>query len=134
MTARILLPLDLAQDDDAWDSVIDEAIGMAQRRHAELHVLWVVPALERNLRRMPEDKKPELEAFLKRRFPPDVVVKGHVRGTMEAPHRAIRTLAEELGANLIIMGARNPSLKEHLMGSTASQVTLYAKCSVYVVR
>ena len=42
--------------------------------------------------------------------------------------------AEEIGANLIVMGARNPRLKEHLMGSTASQVTLYAKCSVYVVR
>jgi len=133
MTEKILLPLDLTQA-EAWKKVIDESIGMAQRREAELHVLWVVPALERNLRRLPEDKKPELEAFLKKRFPADIVVKGHVRGSMEAPHRAIRSVAEEIGADLIVMGARNPRLKEHLMGSTASQVTLYAKCSVYVVR
>ena len=133
MTEKILLPLDLTQA-EAWKKVIDEAIGMAQRREAELHILWVVPALERNLRRLPEDKKPELEAFLKKRFPGDIVVKGHVRGSMEAPHRAIRSVAEEIGADLIVMGARNPRLKEHLMGSTASQVTLYAKCSVYVVR
>ena len=93
-----------------------------------------MPALERNLRRLPEDKKPELDAFLQKRFPADIEVKGHVRGNMEAPHRAIRVVAEEIGAHLIVMGARNPRLKEHLMGSTASQVTPYAKCSVYVVR
>lgn len=133
MAEKLLLPLDLTQA-EAWNKVIDEAIGMAQRREAELHVLWVVPAFERNLRRLPEDKKPELDAFLKKRFPADIVVKGHVRGSMEAPHRAIRSVADEVGADLIVMGARNPRLKEHLMGSTASQVTLYAKCSVYVVR
>ena len=133
MVEKILLPIDLPQA-EAWRKVIDEAVGMTQRRGAELHVLWVVPSLERNLRRMPEDKKPELDAFLEQRFPADIVVKGHVRGTLEAPHRAIRAVAEEIGANLIVMGARNPRLRDHLMGSTASQVTLYAKCSVYVVR
>ncbi len=133
MAEKLLLPLDLGQA-EAWSKLIEEAIGMARRREAELHVLWVVPALERNLRRLPEDKQPELDAFLEKRFPDDIVVKGHLRGTMEAPHRMIRAVAEEIGAAAIVMGARNPRLKDHLMGSTASQVTLYAKCSVYVVR
>lgn len=133
MVEKILLPLDLAQA-DAWQRVIEEAIGMARRREAELHVLWVVPSLERNLRRLPEDKKPELDAFVKSRFPADLAVKGHLRATLGAPHALIREVADEIGAGVIVMGARNPRLREHLMGSTASQVTLYAKCSVYVVR
>ena len=38
MAEKILLPIDLVQA-DAWKKVIDEAIGMARRRDAELHVL-----------------------------------------------------------------------------------------------
>ena len=133
MTEKILLPVDLTQA-DIWTRVIDEAIGMAQRRGAELHVLWVVPSLERNLNRLPEDKKPELDAFVKSRFPADIEVKGHLQATLGSPHRVIRTVAEELGVNVIVMGAQNPRLSERIMGSNASQVTLYAKCSVYVVR
>jgi universal stress protein F len=133
MTEKILLPVDLTQA-EIWARVIDEAIGMAQRRGAELHVLWVVPSLERNLNRLPEDKKPELDGFVKSRFPADIEVKGHLRATLGSPHRVIRTVAEELGANVIVMGAQNPRLSERIMGSNASQVTLYAKCSVYVVR
>jgi nucleotide-binding universal stress UspA family protein len=133
MTEKILLPIDLAQP-DAWDKLIDEAIGMARRRGAELHVLWVVPSLERNLRRLPEDKKPELEAFVASRFPDDIVVEGHLRATLGSPHRVIRNAAEELGVDLIVMAAQNPRFRDAIMGSNASQVALFAKCSVYVVR
>jgi nucleotide-binding universal stress UspA family protein len=133
MSEKILLPVDLAQA-DAWTKVIDEAIGMAQRRGAELHVLWVVPSLERNLKRLPEDKRPELEAFVKKRFPADITVKGHLRATLGSPHRMIRAAADELGVDLIVMGAQNPRFRDAIMGSNASQVALFAKCSVYVVR
>lgn len=133
MTEKILLPLDLAQA-DAWNKVIDEAIGMAQRRGAELHVLYAVPALERNLKVMPEHHRPALDTFVASRFPKDITVKGHLRPTTDSPHRVIRATAEELGVDLIVMGAQNPRFRERFMGSNASQVTLYAKCSVYVVR
>lgn len=133
MTERILLPVDLAQA-EVWRKVIEEAIGMARRRAAELHVLWVVPSLERNLKRLPEDKKPELDAFVRSRFPTDLPVTGHLRATLGSPHRVIRAVAEELGANVIVMGAQNPRLTERITGSNASQVALYAKCSVFVVR
>ena len=133
MPEKILLPIDLPQA-AAWAKVIDEAIGMAQRRGAELHVLWVVPSLERNLRRLPEDNKPELDAFIERQFPADITVKGHLRATLGSPHRLIRSTAEELGIDVIVMGAQNPRFSERFMGSNASQVALYAKCSVFVVR
>jgi universal stress protein F len=133
MTEKILLPLDLTQA-EAWKKVIEEAIGMAQRRAAELHVLWVVPSLERNLNRLPEDKKPELDAFVTSRFPKDLPVVGHLRATLGSPHRVIRAVADELGVNVIVMGAQNPRLTERITGSNASQVALHAKCSVFIVR
>ena len=133
MTEKILLPVDLAQA-EVWKKVIDEAIGMAQRRQAELHVLWVVPSLERNLKRLPEDKKPELDTFVKSRFPQGLPVTAHLRATLNSPHRTIRATAEELGVDVIVMGAQNPRFSERFLGSNASQVALYAKCSVFVVR
>ena len=133
MTEKILLPIDLGQA-DAWNNVIDEAIGMAQRRGAELHVLYAVPALERNLKVLPESHQPALDKFVASRFPEDITVKGHLRPTMDSPHHVIRKAADELGVDLIVMGAQNPRFRERFMGSNASQVTLYAKCSVYVVR
>lgn len=133
MTEKILLPVDLAQA-DAWSKVIDEAIGMAQRRSAELHVLWAVPALERNLKVLPEHHKPTLDKFVASRFPKDITVKGYLRSTSDSPHHVIRAVADELDVDLIVMGSQNPRFHERFMGSNASQVTLYAKCSVYVVR
>jgi nucleotide-binding universal stress UspA family protein len=133
MTEKILLPIDLAQA-EAWSNVVEEAIGMAQRRGAELHVLYVVPTLERNLKRLPEDHQPTLDKFVASRFPNDITVKGHLRSTMDSPHHVIRAVADELGVDLIVMGSQNPRFRDRFMGSNASQVTLYAKCSVYVVR
>lgn len=133
MTEKILLPVDLAQA-EVWKKAIDEAIAMARRRKAELHVLWVVPSVERNLNAMPEDKQPKLTAFVAQRFPDDVTVRGHLRSALGAPHREIRKVAEELGASVIVMGSHNPRFTDVLMGSNASHVTLHARCSVYVVR
>jgi len=133
MTEKILLPIDLAQA-EAWNNVVEEAIGMTQRRGAELHVLWAVPTLDRNLKVLPEHHKPTLEKFVASRFPKDLTVKGHLRSTMDSPHHVIRAVADELGIDIIVMGAQNPRFRERFMGSNASQVTLYAKCSVYVVR
>ena len=133
MTEKILLPIDLSQA-DAWNNVVEEAIGMAQRRGAELHVLYVVPTLDRNLKVLPEHHQPTLDKFVASRFPKDLTVKGHLRATMDSPHHVIRAVADELGIDLIVMGSQNPRFRDRFMGSNASQVTLYAKCSVYVVR
>ena len=50
------------------------------------------------------------------------------------PHHAIVGLADEVGADLILIASHNPGIRNYLLGSTASGVVRHAKCSVLVHR
>lgn len=50
------------------------------------------------------------------------------------PHHAIVKLAEEIGADLILIGSHDPGLRDYFLGSTAASVVRHAKCSVLVAR
>jgi nucleotide-binding universal stress UspA family protein len=131
MVQKILLPVDVTQA-QLWKKSIDTAIALARQDGARLHVLYVVPKLERNLTRLPEHHKPELDRFMKQVMPEDVEATGElVAGTK---HREICKAAQKSGADVIVMGSHNPRGRDVLLGSHASSVVLNAPCSVYVVR
>jgi len=46
----------------------------------------------------------------------------------------IAAVANEIGADLIIVGAHNPNAVDYFLGSTASRVARRASCSVYIFR
>ena len=48
--------------------------------------------------------------------------------------KEILDTAEEIKANLIILAAYRPALKDYLLGSNASQVVRHAHCLVMVIR
>jgi len=50
------------------------------------------------------------------------------------PHNAIVDLADEIGADLILMASHDPDLRDYFLSSTAASVVQHAKCSVMVVR
>ena len=50
------------------------------------------------------------------------------------PHHAIVSLADEIGADLILIASHGPVLQDYLLGSTAASVVRHAKCSVLVTR
>ena len=50
------------------------------------------------------------------------------------PHHAIVGLADEVGADLILIASHNPGIRDYLLGSTAAGVVRHAKCSVLVHR
>lgn len=50
------------------------------------------------------------------------------------PHHAIVSLADELGADLIMIASHTPGPRGYLLGSTAASVVRHAKCSVLVLR
>ncbi len=56
----------------------------------------------------------------------------HVR-TGRAP-REILTTAQDVKADLIIVGSHQPGLEDYLLGSTAARVVRHATCSVLVMR
>jgi len=53
-----------------------------------------------------------------------------VRPFLQRPFR----VAEEIGADEIIMAAHRPSLKDYLIGPNTDRVVRHARCSVQVVR
>ena len=50
------------------------------------------------------------------------------------PHHAIVNLADEIGADLILIASPDPGPRDALLGSTAASVVRHAKCSVQVAR
>ena len=50
------------------------------------------------------------------------------------PHHAIVSLADEIGADLILIASHSPGPRNYLLGSTAASVVRHAKCSVQVAR
>ncbi|MFV9064146.1 universal stress protein [Serratia fonticola] len=51
-----------------------------------------------------------------------------------SPRDEVLHLAEEISADLIVIGSRRPSVKTYLLGSNAAAIVRHAKISVMVVR
>ncbi|MEX0922621.1 MAG: universal stress protein [Rhodovibrionaceae bacterium] len=128
---NVLLPVDISKA-QSWKKSIDTATEIAQREGATLHVLWVVPEIEWNLNKHPEDNEPELKKFIAETLPEGIEAKPVIRAG--SAHREIRAAAEEVNADLIVLGSHDPKLTDDLIGSNAAKVALHSKCSVYVVR
>jgi universal stress protein F len=47
---------------------------------------------------------------------------------------AILAVAEERGADIIVIASHRPGMQDYFLGSTAARVVRHAKCSVYVIR
>ncbi|OMQ22813.1 MULTISPECIES: universal stress protein [Serratia] len=51
-----------------------------------------------------------------------------------SPRDEVLLLAEEIEADLIVIGSRRPSVKTYLLGSNAAAIVRHAKTSVMVIR
>lgn len=142
MYKTIIMPVD----------VFEMALSDKAVRHAEflaqqdgiIHLLHVLPgsasfAMSRftaDLRRFEEHLQHEAEtrlATMVSHFSIDPSrIKMHVRpGNVRD---VVNELAEELHADVVVIGSRNPSITTHLLGSNASSVIRHAHIPVMVVR
>ena len=136
MYDNILVPVDLAHG-DLGERILRLAhhIGRNGAKVTILHVLGAVPAY--------------IEAQI-----PDDVVREHsedVRGKLGAlarvagsgaeiiirsgsPGATILDVAEEIGADAIVLASHRPNISDYFIGSTAARVVRHASCSVVVDR
>ena len=142
MYKTIIMPVDVFEME-----LSDEAV-----RHAEflaqqdgvIHLLHVLPGsssftmsrFTADLRRFEEHLQHEAETRLKTRaghFSIDPSrIKMHVRfGNVRD---MVNELANEIKADVVVIGSRNPSISTHLLGSNASSVIRHAHIPVMVVR
>lgn len=141
MYKNILFPVDITEE-HSWKKALSVALVYAETFKAKIHILNVVPAYGIHMMQqyfpvgaideMIAKANVQLHDFAKRHFPPSfptqqIIGKGAV-------YECIIETAKEVDADLIIMTAHRPELKDYLLGPNAAKVVRHANRSVLVVR
>ena len=142
MYKTIIMPVDVFEM-ELSDKAVRHAEFLAQD-DGVIHLLHVLPgsaslSLHRfaaDVRRFEEHLQHEAEERLQTMVSHFTIdpsrIKQHVRfGSVRDEGNE---LAEELGADVVVIGSRNPSISTHLLGSNASSVIRHANLPVLVVR
>ncbi len=139
---KILVPVDFSEDSAR---ALEHATGLATVFGAELHLLHcyqinvggvspygiVIPeSLEHDVRKAALERLAEWREKLSAE---GIAVQEHI--TPQVPFEAIAATAEQLGADLIVMGTRGlTGLKHVLLGSVAERTLRIAPCPVLTVK
>ena len=141
MAATILLAIDIADEGGLGRHMLDESLRLLDVG-GTLHVVSVVPEFGLPMVAsyfQPGYEKEALKAvgqalndWVARNVPQAVNVRPHVlHGTI---YDEILRAANSIGADLIVMGAQRPDLRDYLLGPNVARVVRHARQSVYVVR
>lgn len=142
MYKRILVPVDLQEDDRARRLGLNRAVELCRFYKAQLFVLTVVPDMGMPIvaHYFPPDAGDKIVAeaeemlhdLVGKFIPEDIDVQHLVaQGTV---HRRILRMAEKVEADLIVMPAHRMKLQDYLLGTNTARVVRHAQCSVLVVR
>ena len=141
MYKTILLAIDL-NDIEGQAKSVRTAIEQTRACGAALHVANVLPDYGMTIvgsyfpegfeQKMLDSEQARLEAWASEAMPDDMEVHLHVlKGTI---YEEILKAAQAMKADLIILSAHRPDLKDFLLGPNAARVVRHATCSVLVVR
>ncbi|MFB6236688.1 MAG: universal stress protein [Halopenitus sp.] len=147
MYERILIPTD---GSDVAESAVDQALGLAEAFGAEVHALYVVDIDSVNLGlgteqvdRLRQGRFDEMEevkaraeeatrSVADRAAERGIAVEEHVAGGR--PHAVIADHAEEIGADLIVMGSHGRGgVSRAILGSVTERVLRSTEVPVQVV-
>ncbi len=149
MTKTVLIPIDL-QHKSSWEKALPNAVDQARILGGKVVVMTVVHHIMGGLDwryairgeehgslnydikdfvRQAEERLAEIaDEHVPEEFRGGVIAK---HGTI---YEQIVDTADEIGAELIVMAAHRPSLKDYLLGPNTARVARHAACSVQIVR
>ena len=143
MMTNIVAFADL-DDEISCRMVLPAAIDYAKHKGAQLHVLNVVPdgmfkmTIVAQLipqdyeSKLLDDARQRLAALVEEYGTEDVKIEQYVRhGSV---YREALRFAQDIDADLIVVGAHRPELTDYLLGPNAGEIVRHAPCSVLVVR
>ncbi|MDD9341787.1 MAG: universal stress protein [Providencia heimbachae] len=145
MYNTILVPIDVTED-TLTSLLIPHVNSLQKINNATVHFLAVTAPISNYLRYggtilpndFPDDAKQaeivlnELKEKIKLfSIPADKV---QVKAAIGSVKDEILATAEDIKADIILLGSRRPSMSTYLLGSNAASVVRYAKTSVLVVR
>jgi len=141
MYKDILLPIDLNHE-SSWRSALPVALAHCKAFGARLHVMTVVPEFGMSIvgnffpegfeKKHLENATKLLHEFVAKKIPADCKVQ-HIVAEGKA-YKEILAMADEIKADLIIMGSHRPEMKDYLLGPNAERVVRHSPRSVLVVR
>ncbi|MBW7983862.1 universal stress protein [Enterobacillus tribolii] len=142
MYSMILVPVDI-EETELTENALSHAIKLAKLSGAKMHLFHVLPdasafmtAYSFGIKEFENQAvvkaEEKLEALIKTIDMPADKLSYSV--SFGVPRDEALSLADELGADLIIIGSRRPSVKTYLLGSNAAAIVRHAKTSVLVVR
>ena len=131
-------------DEDSSHKVLTRAIDYSRHTGARLHVLTIVPngmfkmTLVAQIipadyeRRLLDDARQRLAAVIKKHATDDVQLEQNV--SLGSVYKEALQFARNVDADLIVVGAHKPELKDYLLGPNVGQIVRHATCSVWIVR
>ncbi|MEM7224958.1 MAG: universal stress protein [Pseudomonadota bacterium] len=149
MSKKVLVPIDL-EHKSSWAKALPNAVDQAKIMDGKVFVMTVVPhivggldwryairgeehgSIELRLQEMVEQAETRMNE-LADEFIPDGL-KGGVIAKHGTVYEQVVDTAEEIEADLIVMAAHRPSLKDYLLGPNTARVARHASCSVQIVR
>ena len=145
MYKKILVPIDLLEDDLNL-IIIQHVEELAKLSNSEIHFLSVIPSLELffgiEVAILPESHKDSAERSILAMRALEEVIKDikvpddriSCKVGIGSAKDEILDYAQEINADLIVVGSHHPSTSTYLLGSTASAIVRHAKTSVFVIR
>jgi universal stress protein F len=149
MTISILVPVDLA-DIETSTKVLAAGLTQAGSSNAKLTVMTVVPdfvggldyryairgetggSVDYDVKEIVNEALARLNEIVSAQTPEGMTVDTIVRHGII--YEQILLVAENIGADQIVIGAHRPQLSDYLLGPNTARVVRHAKCSVNVVR
>ena len=143
MYKTILVPVDVFESDLA-DNALTHAQYLADNSSGDIHLLHVLPEFSPMLTRgfiadakkmaqylhgTSEEKMAQLARSLA--FPQNRI-HHHIR--YGKVRDEVSALADEIQADVVVIGSRNPDKQSHLLGSQASGIVRHARVPVFVIR
>ncbi len=135
MYSNIIVPLAFDENHNP-DTALNVARALAApgARVSILHVMADVPGYA--ISYMPEGYDADLRQALQNQLDGLANEFENGAGVIRSGHAAneILDLAEEIGADCIVIASHRPGFGDYLIGSTASRVVRHAPCAVMVIR
>ena len=142
MYKDILFPVDITDEDQASDKAREVVLDLNKAFGAKLHVMTVVSDYGMSIvqqyfpsgsvDKVVAETNKALHEYVARHFPEKVEVQ-HIVGK-GAVYESIIQTADRINADLIVMAAHRPELKDYLLGPNAAKVVRHCGRSVLVVR
>ncbi|CAH1665548.1 universal stress protein [Chelatococcus asaccharovorans] len=140
MYKNILVPIDISDTGFSRHS-IDKAVAFASATAGAVRLIYVRSILPVTFMEFvppdfdteqQESAEADLAALAKSIVAPEISVSHVVR--LGSIYNEVLQEAEEMKADLIIVGSHKPGMSTYLIGSNAATIVRHAGCSVLVVR